>query len=230
MKLGRHESKIMGENMGSDQLCATYENVVTGHPPIPLPPPPSPSLAGPPGDHNRSTNVFDVRTFGAVGGGGADNTEAFKMVWDAACSSQVESPVLYVPSGYSFMVQSTIFTGPCQGGIVFQVNSELMPPDGPESWPKGLSRRQWLVFYQVIGMSLQGDGLIDRKGEKWRDLPCKPHKEGNGTSLPGPCDSPIAIRFFMSSNLTLHVLKKGTVLSSTSDLIIAEMFTLTPSS
>lgn len=152
------------------------------------------------------------------------------MVWDAACSSQVESPVLYVPSGYSFMVQSTIFTGPCQGGIVFQVNSELMPPDGPESWPKGLSRRQWLVFYQVIGMSLQGDGLIDRKGEKWRDLPCKPHKEGNGTSLPGPCDSPIAIRFFMSSNLTLHVLKKGTVLSSTSDLIIAEMFTLTPSS
>ncbi|KAL3725238.1 hypothetical protein ACJRO7_030274 [Eucalyptus globulus] len=116
------------------------------------------------------------------------------MVWDAACSSQVESPVLYVPSGYSFMVQSTIFTGPCQGGIVFQVNSELMPPDGPESWPKGLSRRQWLVFYQVVGMSLLVIyGLIDRKGEKWRDLPCKPHKEGNGTTLPGPCDSPIVL-------------------------------------
>lgn len=51
-----------------------------------------------------------------------------------------------------------------------------MPPDGPDSWPKNNSRRQWLVFYRMDGMSLQGVGIIDGKGEKWWNLPCKPHK------------------------------------------------------
>nr|GMD26876.1 polygalacturonase At1g48100 [Ipomoea batatas] len=72
-----------------------------------------------------------------------DDTQAFKEAWDAAC--QVESATLLVPSAYSFLIHSTIFTGPCQTGFVFQ-------------------------------------GV-------------------NGTTLPGPCDSPIAVRFFMSSNI-----------------------------
>ncbi|RWR94518.1 polygalacturonase-like protein isoform X2 [Cinnamomum micranthum f. kanehirae] len=73
-----------------------------------------------------------------------------------------------------------------------KVNGVPMPPDGPDSWPKNNSRRQWLVFYRMEGMSLQGDGTIDGKGEKWWNLPYKPHK---------------AIRFFMSSNLTVKGLK-----------------------
>ena len=57
-----------------------------------------------------------------------------------------------------------------------KVDGTLMPPDGPESWPKNNSRHQWLVFYRINGMSLEGRGLIDGRGEKWWDLPCKPHK------------------------------------------------------
>jgi len=51
-----------------------------------------------------------------------------------------------------------------------------MPPDGPDSWPQKNSRRQWLVFYRINEMSLQGGGVINGRGEKWWDLPCKPHK------------------------------------------------------
>lgn len=51
-----------------------------------------------------------------------------------------------------------------------------MPPDGPESWPRNISKRQWLVFYRVNGMALLGGGVIDGRGQKWWDLPCKPHK------------------------------------------------------
>ncbi|KAI9182071.1 hypothetical protein LWI28_021763 [Acer negundo] len=159
-------------------------------------PSPSPSPAYP-------ANVFDVRKFGAVGDGITDDTEAFKMAWDSACQEE-DSAVLLVPYGSSFMIQSTIFTGPCQGGIVFQVDGTLMPPDGPDSWAQKNSKRQWLVFYRVNQMSLQGGGVIDGRGQKWWDLPCKPHKGINRTTLPGPCDSPIAIRFFMSSNLTVQ--------------------------
>lgn len=174
---------------------------------LPPAPAPGPNSNQSPNDENpfNSTGVFDVRIFGAVGDGTTDDTVAFKTAWDTAC--QVESGVLLVPYGYSFMVQSTIFTGPCQGGLVFQVDGTLMPPDGPEYWPEKYSKHQWLVFYRVNEMSLQGAGQIDGRGEPWWNLPCKPHRGVNGTTLPGPCDSPVAIRFFMSSNLTVQGLK-----------------------
>ncbi|KAK8654411.1 hypothetical protein V6N13_128379 [Hibiscus sabdariffa] len=174
-------------------------------PPLSAPDPSDPLAPEPSSPPDDSTGVFDVRRFGAVGDGVTDDTEAFKMAWDSAC--QVNPSIIHVPNGFSFMIQSTIFTGPCQGGLVFQVDGTLMPPDGPDVWPKNNSKRQWLVFYKINEMSLQGGGVIDGRGQKWWDLPCKPHKGINGTTLPGPCDSPIAIRFFMSSNLTVKGLK-----------------------
>ncbi|CAN6467220.1 unnamed protein product [Victoria cruziana] len=83
----------------------------------------------------------------------------------------------------------------------------MSPPDGPESWPEKSSKRQWLVFYRLHDMTLQGKGMIDGRGQKWWELPCKPHRGVNGTTLPGPCDSPISIRFFESSNLTMKGVK-----------------------
>lgn len=72
-----------------------------------------------PSPSHTSGDVFDVRNFGAVGDGETDDTQSFKMAWDTACQS--ESAVIHVPNGFSFMIQSTIFTGPCQGSLVFQV-------------------------------------------------------------------------------------------------------------
>ncbi|WOG83889.1 hypothetical protein DCAR_0103067 [Daucus carota subsp. sativus] len=166
---------------------------------------PGPSNQPPKADPNVNPGVFDVRNFGAVGDGMTDDTEAFKAAWDAAC--QFESGVLLVPKSYSFMIQSTIFTGPCKGGLVFKVDGTVMPPDGPELWPSKNSKHQWLVFYRLDEMSLQGGGEINGRGEKWWNLPCKPHRGPNGSTLPGPCDSPVAIRFFMSNNLTVQGLK-----------------------
>ncbi|KAK4491339.1 hypothetical protein RD792_002075 [Penstemon davidsonii] len=156
-----------------------------------------------PSDQNSS--VFSVLSYGAVGDGVTDDTQAFKMAWDSAC--QADSATILVPKHYTFMIQSTIFTGPCKNQILFQIEGTLMPPDGPDSWPKIYNKRQWLVFYRINGMSMQGGGLIDGRGQKWWDLPCKPHKGINGTTAPGPCDSPVAIRFFWSSNLTVQGLK-----------------------
>ncbi|KAK9292628.1 hypothetical protein L1049_020603 [Liquidambar formosana] len=180
---------------------------------ISLPPSPAPEAAAaapysPTYNNGNSPSdsavVFDVRSFGAVGDGVNNDTQAFKMAWDTAC--QAESAILLVPDGFSFMIQSTIFTGPCKTGLVFQIDGTIMPPDGPDSWPPKNSKRQWLVFYRINGMSMQGGGLVDGRGEKWWDLPCKPHK-GNGRTLSGSCDSPVAIRFFMSSNLTVRGLR-----------------------
>ena len=56
------------------------------------------------------------------------------------------------------------------------MDGTIITPDGPESWPSNISKRQWLVFYRVNGMALKGAGVIDGRGQKWWDLPCKPHR------------------------------------------------------
>jgi len=57
-----------------------------------------------------------------------------------------------------------------------QVDGTLMAPDGPNSWPEKDSRNQWLVFYRLDQMTLNGTGTIEGNGDKWWDLPCKPHR------------------------------------------------------
>ncbi|KDP23351.1 hypothetical protein JCGZ_23184 [Jatropha curcas] len=165
---------------------------------------PSPAPAPAPAP-SFTRKIFNVVSFGAVGNGESDDTQAFKMAWDAACS-QTAFSVLLAPAGYSFLIFPTIFAGPCKGGLVFQIDGTIIPPDGPESWPKNASKRNWLIFYKINEMLMQGGGVIDGKGEKWWKLPCKPHNKGSNAH-PGPCDSPVAIRFFMSSNLTVQGLK-----------------------
>ncbi|XP_031496807.1 polygalacturonase At1g48100-like [Nymphaea colorata] len=166
---------------------------------------PAPIGAGCSGSSTDSPCIFDVRAFGAVGDSVTNDTDAFKSAWEAAC--KVDSAILLVPAGHTFMIHPTIFSGPCQDGLVFQIDGIMTPPDGPDSWPEKSSKRQWLVFYRLHDMTLQGQGTIDGRGQKWWELPCKPHRGVNGTTLPGPCDSPISIRFFESSNLTVRGVK-----------------------
>lgn len=102
-------------------------------PGISLPPAPMPSPSNPPEDapspsppndenyHNNASGLFDVRTYGAIGDGITDDTESFKMAWDSACQSESAVNVILVPHGFSFIIQSTIFTGPCQSGLVLKV-------------------------------------------------------------------------------------------------------------
>jgi hypothetical protein len=85
-------------------------------PPSPPPPPPRDDAY-----FSNTTEIFDVRSFGAIGDGIEDDTESFKTAWDSACQSESEVNVILVPQGFSFVVQSTIFSGPCQGDLVFKV-------------------------------------------------------------------------------------------------------------
>ncbi|KAL6343853.1 hypothetical protein AAG906_027624 [Vitis piasezkii] len=177
--------------------------------PPPVYPPPVPSDPSPnpddPGNSNSEPCVFDVTSFGAVGDGTTDDTAAFMEAWKAACA--VESGIVLVPADHVFMITSTIFSGPCKPGLVFQVDGVLMPPNGPDCWPKSDSKKQWLVFYRLDQMTFTGSGTIEGNGGDWWELPCKPHRGPNGSTLPGPCDSPALIRFFMSSNLVVSSLR-----------------------
>ncbi|KAG7553306.1 Glycoside hydrolase family 28 [Arabidopsis thaliana x Arabidopsis arenosa] len=175
-------------------------------PPSPSPKPndPSSKSPSPPQDLDHEV-VYNVKKYGAVGDGVTDDTESFKTAWDSACGNYENNTasVLLVPYGFTFMIRSTIFTGPCRSYQYFQLDGTIVPRDGPKSWPSSLNKRQWLVFYRINGMALKGAGVIDGRGQNWWDLPCKPHRNVNKTKLAGPCESPAALRFFMSSNVTV---------------------------
>ncbi|KAH6802535.1 purple acid phosphatase 27 [Perilla frutescens var. frutescens] len=146
---------------------------------------PSPAPAVP-----EASQIFSVVSYGAVGDGVADDTQAFKTAWDAACQADSTAAAAVV---------------------VLLIEGSIMAPEGPESWAKNNSKRQWLVFYRINGMSMQGGGLIDGRGQQWWDLPCKPHRGVNGTTLPGPCDSPVNspqfhIRFDSCTNVHIDSL------------------------
>jgi len=92
------------------------------------PPSPSPNPNDPSKSPSRSQDldhevVYDVRKYGAVGNGVADDTVSFKTAWDSACSNNKNNTasVLHVPYGFTFMIRSTIFTGPCRSYQYFQV-------------------------------------------------------------------------------------------------------------
>ncbi|XP_057748714.1 polygalacturonase At1g48100-like [Arachis stenosperma] len=172
----------------------------------PVPSTPStPYPNDPPPPESAPDGIFDLRSFGAVGDGLADDTAAFRTAWKAACA--VESGIVLAPENYSFKVTSSILSGPCKPGLVLQVDGTLMAPDGPDSWPESDSRNQWLVFYRLDQMLLNGTGTIEGNGDKWWDLPCKPHRSADGKTTSGPCGSPAMMRFFMSSNLKVSGLK-----------------------
>ncbi|KAI3972299.1 hypothetical protein MKW92_010160 [Papaver armeniacum] len=183
--------------------------------------PPTSHISSSPIPVIKPSNIFNVLSYGAVG-----ETAAIKSAWDSACQfDSGPSATLLIPQGHTFMMQSAIFNGLCQNKVIFQVDGILMAPDGPESWLTSNSKIQWLVFYRMNGFTIQGSGVIDGRGQKWWDLPCKPHKVLNGTTLPGPCDSPIAIRIFMCTDVAL---KKGLKIlnspNSTSNSTIAMVF------
>lgn len=166
-------------------VCAPLnpESPVSQSPPYPPPIPSDPNndpIPEDPNDPGNSTSgcLFDVTSFGAIGDGSTDDTDAFRDAWKAACA--VESALLLAPADYIFLITSTVFYGPCKPGLVFQVDGVLMPPNGPDCWPKKDSNKQWLVFYRLDDMTFTGTGTIEGNGEQWWELPCKPHRGPQG--------------------------------------------------
>ncbi|QCD82301.1 polygalacturonase At1g48100 [Vigna unguiculata] len=142
------------------------------HKTIPSPPYPPPSNEDTPttpppkpynGGHSSST-TFNVLDFGAKGDGKTDDTKAFQAAWAEAC--KVEASTMVIPPDYVFFVGPISFSGPyCKPNIVFQLDGTIVAPTNPNAWGRGLL--QWLEFTKLVGITIQGNGVIDGKGSVW---------------------------------------------------------------
>ncbi|KAK6930994.1 Glycoside hydrolase, family 28 [Dillenia turbinata] len=132
--------------------------------------------------------LVNVDSFGAVGDGVSDDTQAFVSAWNKACSTP--KSVFLVPIGRRYLVNATSFIGP----LVIQMDGTIVAPDEPKNWdPK--FQRIWLGFTILEGVIFQGSGVIDGSGSKWWAASCKRNKTN-------PCNgAPTALTIDSSSGV-----------------------------
>ncbi|KAJ7559485.1 hypothetical protein O6H91_04G086900 [Diphasiastrum complanatum] len=120
--------------------------------------------------YTGANTEVNVLSYGAVGDGVADDTQAFTSAWKAACAQS--DSIIVVPAGLQFLIKPTTFLGPCASGLTFQILGTVIAPGDPSSW-SGMNTKTWLVFDSLDGFSMNGGGTIDGRGKKWWTLSCR---------------------------------------------------------
>ncbi|CAN0893003.1 Probable polygalacturonase At1g80170 [Linum grandiflorum] len=128
----------------------------------------------PPLTSERGSKVLvNVDSFGAVGDGVADDTQAFANAWKIACNTT--KSVFLVPPGRRYLVNATKFKGPCADKLIIQIDGTIVAIDEPANWDPSFPRT-WLDFSKLNGVVFQGHGVIDGSGSKWWAASCKKNK------------------------------------------------------
>ncbi|KAK1282027.1 Polygalacturonase ADPG1 [Acorus calamus] len=104
---------------------------------------------------------FSVVDFGAAGDGETDDSQAFLKAWRATCDVVTGLPTMIVPPHKTFLVKPVNFAGPCKSiNLSFQILGNVVAPNTSTAW-KGFDARLWLTFRGVIGLTVNGSGLIN---------------------------------------------------------------------
>ncbi|XP_074281060.1 putative polygalacturonase At1g80170 [Silene latifolia] len=118
---------------------------------------------------------FNVTDYGAVSSITVDSSQAFLNAWNSICNSEVDNPTLLVPEWRTFLLNPTVFSGPCKPKrINVEIHGELLAPPLPSAWAKH-DPGQWLAFKEVSGLRVYGNGRINGQGFGWWNQSCKYH-------------------------------------------------------
>ncbi|XP_028766596.1 probable polygalacturonase At3g15720 [Neltuma alba] len=76
-----------------------------------------------------------------------------------------------VPKGRTFVLQPTVFKGPCNSpSINFKIRGTIMAPKDISGWKWPSSdKNAWLHFQYIKGLAVDGRGLFDGQGAPWWD-------------------------------------------------------------
>ncbi|KAF9677971.1 hypothetical protein SADUNF_Sadunf08G0163400 [Salix dunnii] len=142
--------------------------------------------------------LVNVDSYGAVGDGVSDDTQAFENAWNTACTTP--KSVFLVPPGRRYLVNAMRFKGPCSDSLVIQIDGTIVAPDEPKNWDPNLPRL-WLDFSKLNGVHFQGKGVIDGSGSKWWASSCKTNKS-NVILLNLYRFTPMTVLLFKQKNVT----------------------------
>ncbi|XP_019193115.1 PREDICTED: exopolygalacturonase-like [Ipomoea nil] len=113
-------------------------------------------------------NVFDVTSFHSISGGALDITKALLKAWSEACDA--ENGVVLIPKG-TFLLNKVKLAGPCKGSTRFILNGNLKAPTNVSVMKHS---KHWVLFSNILGLSIVGKGSFDGRGESaWLLNECK---------------------------------------------------------
>ncbi|KAK1576689.1 hypothetical protein Q3G72_015794 [Acer saccharum] len=112
-------------------------------------------------------NAVNVIQNGAVGDGETDDSQAFMRAWESVCGATTEAPTLYIPDEKTFLLKPLKFRGPCKSPVIYVlVQGNIVAPAEKKEW-EDEDDDNWIVFSDVNGLSVTGNGHIDGEGETW---------------------------------------------------------------
>ncbi|KAL2493456.1 putative polygalacturonase [Abeliophyllum distichum] len=119
-----------------------------------------------------ATTSFNVMSYGAIGNGRADDSQAFVKAWKAVCEAKSTTPILYIPPKKTFMLKPLTFSGPCKSSRIYiLVSGMIIAPKKPE-WRGNNQPNAWLIFANINGLIVSGKGTINGQGSSWWPQPC----------------------------------------------------------
>ncbi|KAI3887883.1 hypothetical protein MKX03_000590 [Papaver bracteatum] len=126
---------------------------------------------------------------------------AFRNAWNAMCRA-IGSPKMVVPKRQTFLLKPIDFVGPCTAkSIIVEISGTIVAPLTLKEWGWPNNIRRWIVFEKVDGLTVQGGGIINGRGNCWWENSCN---NGNLKNRPGCSGSqPHSVNFFATSNSQL---------------------------
>nr|AAX45476.1 polygalacturonase [Lilium longiflorum]AAZ91659.1 polygalacturonase [Lilium longiflorum] len=113
----------------------------------------------------------NVKSFGAVGDGKTDSTQAILRAWDQACNGFGKQRVI-VPEGV-YLTGPMAFRGPCNGFISMQVRGELRAYGDVGKYPNA----KWVSYEDLNGLLVTGGGRFNAQGSQaWTQNDCSTKK------------------------------------------------------
>ncbi|XWS43145.1 hypothetical protein CRYUN_Cryun16bG0077500 [Craigia yunnanensis] len=122
---------------------------------------------------STSTKIVNVDDFRA-NGDGTDDTEAFEMAWEEACSSK-DAVIFEVPEENCYLLKPIRFSGPCKSNLTIEIYGSIEASDDRSDYKK--DSRGWLIFDSVDNLLIEGGGNINGNGEIWWQNSCKINKD-----------------------------------------------------
>ncbi|KAK9066590.1 hypothetical protein SSX86_013913 [Deinandra increscens subsp. villosa] len=111
--------------------------------------------------------TFNVVSYGALPNRITDNTKAFIRAWNDACDREGGGRVL-IPRG-TFMLDSVMFVGPCNGPVEFVIRGSLEASSDPSRFFSD----HWITFKYIDQLTVEGGGyLLGHGGAAWHYNDC----------------------------------------------------------
>ncbi|KAF1002724.1 hypothetical protein AG4045_019568 [Apium graveolens] len=119
-----------------------------------------------------ANNSYNVMSYGAIGDGTIDDSQAFMKAWKAACQGKSFDSTLIIPQNKTFLLKPLQFSGPCKSpNIYLKLSGTIVAPNNKLEWT-GYHINAWLTFSYINGLVITGDGQIDGQGSAWWSQPC----------------------------------------------------------